>query len=146
MPFKKGYKITESHRLNLRKALKGLVKTTKHRKNLSKVMKGKPSWVKGMKWGEFRDYGTEEKSTAWKGDDVGYAGLHSWVRKYKPIPKKCERCGEEKKLQASNNSGEYKRDLSDWEYICAKCHVYKDGTINNLIYGKNKKTNREKRN
>ncbi len=82
-------------------------------------------------------YGT--KNHNWKGDEVSYRALHFWVRRNKPIPKKCGICDKEKKLQASNISGKYMRVLSDWEYICARCHVYKDGTINNL------KTKNEKR-
>lgn len=73
----------------------------------------------------------DEKNPRWKGDKVGYSQLHRWVRKVKPMPKECQRCGEVKKLQLSNN-GNYTRDVSDWEYICASCHVRKDGTIFNL--------------
>lgn len=71
-------------------------------------------------------------SPNWKGENAGYSALHKWIRNHKPIPRRCERCGKVKKLQASNHSGEYKRDISDWEYICARCHVYKDETVKNL--------------
>src|SRR3990167_6275357 len=73
-----------------------------------------------------------EKSPNWKGEKASYSAHHKWIRNHKLTPKKCERCGKRKKLQASNINGKYKRDINDWEYICAKCHVYKDGTINNL--------------
>lgn len=73
-----------------------------------------------------------EKSPNWKGDEVSYGGLHKWVRFHKPIPKRCQICKKIRKLQASNISGKYKREVSDWQYICARCHVYLDGTVNNL--------------
>jgi hypothetical protein len=65
----------------------------------------------------------------WKGDEVGYASLHEWIRKYKPKSDVCEHCGEKKKLQAANVSGKYLRDFDDWLWLCVKCHVAMDGTI-----------------
>lgn len=67
----------------------------------------------------------------WTGAKVGYSQLHKWVRKIKPVPKECVRCGLVKKLQLSNN-GVYDRNPDNWEYLCPKCHVYKDGTVFNL--------------
>lgn len=70
----------------------------------------------------------------WKGDDVSYKCLHDWVRKHKPKPEKCERCGKEQDyLEASNISGEYKRDINDYEYLCVKCHKEKDGVLQKWI-------------
>jgi len=77
-----------------------------------------------------------EKNGFWKGDEVGYFALHNWVRRNYGIPTKCEECGKEiesgKGIQWANVSGEYKRDRDDWEALCVRCHVMKDGTINNL--------------
>lgn len=73
-----------------------------------------------------------EKSASWKGDAVGYSALHRWVRKNKPIPKRCEYCKKIKKLQAANKTGKYLRTLNDWEYLCAKCHLTKDGNLKNI--------------
>lgn len=67
-----------------------------------------------------------DKNPMWAGDMVGYSSLHSWVIRHKPKPEKCERCGKvNKKLDLSNN-GIYNRDLKNWEYICRKCHYWKD--------------------
>ena len=65
----------------------------------------------------------------WKGDAVKYQGVHSYVRKHYPKPNKCEICQEIKPLEISNISGLYKRDFSDWEWICRKCHMKKDGRL-----------------
>lgn len=65
-----------------------------------------------------------EDSWAWKGDSVGKSALHDWVIKHKGKPKKCEHCGttKAKKFEWSNKSQEYKRELSDWQRLCTKCH------------------------
>ena len=72
----------------------------------------------------------------WRGDEVGYQGLHSWVRVNKPKPKKCQRCDKRTtKLDASNISGTYKRDLNDFEYLCKSCHNIVDERWRNFKNG-----------
>ena len=73
-----------------------------------------------------------KKNINWKGSNVSYISLHQWVRTNKPIPLCCEKCGKKKSLDAANISGEYKRDLRDWCYLCRSCHMKDDGRINNL--------------
>jgi len=68
-----------------------------------------------------------DRNPQWREDKVKYGSLHDWVRSRKKKPKKCRRCLKRKKLELSNKSGLYKRDLSDWEYICRKCHMDIDG-------------------
>jgi len=63
----------------------------------------------------------------WKGDAVGYDGVHSWVRKRKPKPLLCERCQKSLAKELSNNSGKYLRDVNDYEWLCSSCHKKKDG-------------------
>lgn len=72
-----------------------------------------------------------EDSYGWKGDDVGYGGLHSWVARTLGRPSKCERCGTEeaRKYEWANISLEYRRDVSDWERLCIPCHR-KQGYVN----------------
>ena len=68
-----------------------------------------------------------DKNPNWKGNDVGYYGIHLWVKKNKKRPKKCSHCKKNKKLVLANKSGKYKRDLKDWIYLCYKCHLKYDG-------------------
>ena len=68
-----------------------------------------------------------EKNPAWKGDKVGYGGVHGYVRKRKFKPEFCERCGIRPPLDLANKTGKYLRDLNDWEYLCRKCHMDGDG-------------------
>ena len=71
------------------------------------------------------------KNNAWKGDDVGYHGLHRWVVKMKGKPSLCEKCGttKAKKFEWANKSGLYKRDVNDWIRMCTKCHHDYDDII-----------------
>ena len=74
----------------------------------------------------------------WKGEEVGYSALHEWIRRRLKKPRKCTRCNVKKDLlDLANKSGEYKRDLTDWEYLCRKCHMATDGRSDYLRnYGK----------
>ena len=77
---------------------------------------------------------SREKHPQWKGDNVGYASLHEWIKNRKPKPKYCEECGKETNwLDLANISQEYKRKLNDWEYICRRCHMIKDGRLEKLV-------------
>lgn len=68
----------------------------------------------------------EELSSNWKGDTVGYTGLHAWVRRQLGTPKECEHCDKDglvgRKIHWASKSGEYKRDVDDWIRLCASCH------------------------
>ena len=72
------------------------------------------------------------KNPQWKGDEVSYRSLHEWVNNYLPKPDKCEECKINKPYDASNISGEYKRDLKDWRWLCRKCHMISDGRLEKL--------------
>lgn len=76
-----------------------------------------------------------EESSHWKGDKVGYRGIHSWIDKQLGKPMQCERCGttNETRYEWSNNSGEYKRDRNDWERLCVRCHRLKDDWVNKVV-------------
>jgi hypothetical protein len=63
-----------------------------------------------------------------KGENIsnGYQKslLHKWIRKHKPKSEICQLCGEKKeKLHLSNISGEYKRDINDFWWLCFPCHM-----------------------
>lgn len=61
----------------------------------------------------------------WKGIKVSYRNLHRWVERHMGKPNYCEWCNQYfygKKIHWANKSGYYKRDLSDWIRLCAKCH------------------------
>lgn len=68
------------------------------------------------------------KHHLWKGDEVSYPALHTWVRNHKGTPQKCDHCGttNKRKYEWANISGEYRRDLDDWVRLCTSCHRYFD--------------------
>lgn len=86
----------------------------KTKRKISKKMKGKIGKLNGH----------------WKGNNIKYAGLHSWVRKELGQPMKCVECKkiikDKRKINWANISGKYKRNLKDWKRLCTKCHVLFD--------------------
>lgn len=73
-----------------------------------------------------------EKNPLWKGDRVGLVALHEWVINKFPKPKLCNDCKKDKPRDLANISQKYLRDLSDWEWLCRRCHMLKDGRIAGL--------------
>jgi hypothetical protein len=82
----------------------------------------------------------------WKGDNISYDALHDWIQHNKPKRDRCEICHEKKPLDLANISGEYKRDVDDFQWLCRKCHMEKDGVSdknrerNKIPWNKGKKT------
>lgn len=68
-----------------------------------------------------------ENSPNWKGDNVGCGGVHRWIKKQLGKASKCINCDSAKNVEWSNISYEYRRDITDWEMLCHKCHFKKDG-------------------
>jgi hypothetical protein len=60
-------------------------------------------------------------------DSTKYGAVHAWVRRRKTRPKLCEECGVEPPRDLANTSGQYLRDLTDWQYLCRRCHMESDG-------------------
>lgn len=74
---------------------------------------------------------SKEKHWNWKGDAVGYNGVHTWGRKNKPKPDVCEMCNDREPRNLANVSGEYKRDIGDYMWLCVQCHRSFDNQIKN---------------
>jgi len=90
---------------------------------------------KGHKWTqEQKDRIKGRSHHNWKGNKVGYYGLHSWVRRRKIKPDYCEECEENEPQDLANISGEYQRDVNDFKWVCRKCHVNSDQRLTILKY------------
>lgn len=77
---------------------------------------------------EFKKGQTDgEKNVKWKGNDVGYFALHSWVARKLGRVKQCVDCGSRENIHWANISKKYKRDVNDWKQLCAVCHRKFDG-------------------
>lgn len=112
---------------------KGKTLTEEHRRRLSESHKGQKAWNKGKKTTDEQKKKLSlahigklvgEKNPQWKGDDVGYFGLHNWVKRHLGKAKKCEHCGviNAKKYEWANKSRLYLRLLDDWISLCVSCH------------------------
>lgn len=67
-----------------------------------------------------------ENHPSYKGDSVGYSGLHDWVRRHRGKATACENCGSTHHVEWANKSHEYKRELDDWLPLCKRCHAQYD--------------------
>ncbi len=60
--------------------------------------------------------------------NVGYGALHDWVRYHKEKTGLCYICGsnesgyKDRDFDLANISGEYKRDIDDFVWLCQRCH------------------------
>lgn len=95
---------------------------------------GGKNWCEGKRFtlehrkniGLSRIYPKGEKHFKWKGGNVGYDALHTWVERWLGKPDTCEKCSTSNltghKIHWANKNHEYKRNLTDWLRLCAKCH------------------------
>lgn len=62
---------------------------------------------------------------------MSYWSIHRWVEKELGKPHACEFCGtaDERQYHWSNKSGEYKKDLRDWQRLCVPCHKTYDYSL-----------------
>ena len=107
------------------------------------MAKGKPTWMKGKNHTERakekmrladRSKTTGINNVSWKGNKVGYFGLHAWVNRFLGKPGTCELCGKSglkgSRINWANSNGQYKRNLTDWLRLCIPCHRKYDAKNN----------------
>lgn len=73
------------------------------------------------------------QSKNWKGSEVGYKGLHLWIRKHLEKPKFCKKCNLAEPKEVANLDGKYTRDLKTWKWLCVRCHRFLDGHVARFI-------------
>ena len=101
---------------------------------------------------------TGEKNRMWKGGITkkyykkhprilsnSYSAIHRWLHRRIKKPKFCECCMTNPPRDLANISQKYKRDLSDWEWLCRRCHMTKDNRLLKVkeigLYPKNGENN-----
>lgn len=115
------------------KEKRGLYINKWRNKNRDKVNKQERDRYK--KKGYFKMFSKD--NPMWKGDKVGMVALHNWIRRRKKKPLLCENCNKNKPVDLANISGNYERDINDFEWLCRKCHMTKDGRLLNLKNNQN---------
>lgn len=138
--FKKGHKLNLGNQFakghkrppEVLEAFIKRIKGNTYRKGIPSYNKGKKLhyqvWNTGKKWPEL----TGLNHPKWKGKEVQYRALHSWVERMIGKPNNCSHCGKigyGRQMHWANKSHEYKRDLSDWLRLCPKCHKNYDKNL-----------------
>ena len=72
----------------------------------------------------------------WKGDKAGIQAIHIWIRSRLGKPELCNRCHKSGWIDLANISQKYKRELTDWEFLCRKCHMESDGRLQKFLNNK----------
>ena len=121
----KNRKLTEEHKQKLKDGWQGKHHKKETKEKLRELQKiawkmGKHNHQKGI------------SHCNWKGDNVKMIALHNWIRRHKPKPEFCEYCKKVPAFDLANISGEYKRDINDFEWLCRSCHMIKDGRLDKL--------------
>lgn len=92
-----------------------------------KLVKENPtSFKKGQKPWNYQI--SKDLQPNWKGDNVGYDGVHDWVEKTLGKKRKCDFCKttKAKMYHWSSKDHLYKRNIADWQRLCVRCHFYYD--------------------
>jgi hypothetical protein len=122
--------------------LKDSKQTKEVKLKISIANKGRTAWNKGkktgivtkgstgMKWTDeqrknlIRKKGKE--SPFWKGSKAKYRSLHVWLSNTFGKPNICEACKNAglvgRQIHWANKDHKYRRVISDWLRLCAKCH------------------------
>ena len=110
--FKEGHKHSPEVIEKIRLKLKG-----KRISPNTEFKKGHPKPTQAFSFPE------KEKHPSWKGDSVGYSGLHKRVYKERGKASRCEWCNSTGgKYHWANISKEYKINMNDFISLCVKCH------------------------
>jgi hypothetical protein len=87
--------------------------------------------------GSFAKLGAKNPMFGKLKESISLSALHDYIRKRLPKASACGHCGDSSKpLDMANKSHEYKRELTDWIWLCRKCHVNYDGHVKNLELGR----------
>jgi hypothetical protein len=143
--------LSEEHKRNISEALKGkknpmygkhYFHTEEWKKEMSNRISGKGNPLYGKphtdehkrkisesKKGKYNYNIRNEKHPLWKGEEASIVAIHTWVRLRKHKPEACEMCNNFEPKHLSNVTGEYKRDVNDFQWLCRSCHMMYDNQI-----------------
>lgn len=97
--------------------------------NKNRLGISRPAWNKGIPALRY------ELNPSWKGNKAGYSAKHKWIDSILGRPDTCEHCKRTglkgHQIHWANIDHEYRRVLSDWIRLCARCHQKFDKENNN---------------
>lgn len=123
----KGHTVSLEQREKIRASLTGRKRPPEVIAKVSASLKGRPlsaehrASISAANAGRFKG----DEHHAWKGDEVSYWGLHSWLKKNFPKTGVCDDCGVVAGSRAHDYASvghTYTRDRNDWRELCRKCH------------------------
>jgi len=120
-----GRKHSEETRLKMRIKKIGYIPWNKNKKmseEYCEIMRKSQTGIKRFKTRDGNHHN-------WKGEKASLYAIHVWIRRRKYKPTVCEECGIKPPCDLANISQEYKRDVNDYEWLCRKCHMTKDGRL-----------------
>jgi len=115
--------------------------------NIGRFQKGHTPYNKGKSIINSGSFKAGEQHRNWK-EKIGYSGVHGWLRRNFGKADHCMNGCLAKAYDWANISGEYRRDINDFESLCRRCHMIKDGRLETMphvgwkgphIYGKGTK-------
>src|SRR3990167_4470940 len=68
------------------------------------------------------------RNPMWKGALFGNNALHLWVKAHLKKSPVCDSCNSVPPRDLANK-GIYDRDFANWEWLCRRCHMRKDGRL-----------------
>lgn len=107
-------------------ALRGKKKSDIAKLHMSLSKKGK-TWTEAQRNSIVPNLPRGESHPGWKGDRVGYEGIHIWLSNVSTKNGMCTCCGLSGYTEWALKEGrEYKRDSNFYEELCIKCHRSRD--------------------
>jgi len=147
-----GKHFSDDAKEKIRQSKLGKKLSNEHKDNIGFSLKGK--YTKENHWSYGKKLSEEHKQKIsnsalkgskhhnWAGNEVSYTALHDWVRRRLFKPEFCMLCEIKSPFELANISGKYKRDLTDWLWLCSKCHRIFDNQQRDKRGRFSKKSNR----
>lgn len=95
-----------------------------------------------------KGYNVDSSNGLWKGDEAKSQAIHVYVRNRLPKPKVCPDCEtlpprDLANISPSYDPKTYTRDLSNWRWLCRRCHMVSDGRLENLKKVQERRSNKK---
>lgn len=133
MPWPSGKSRSEITKQKMSVALRGKCRSEETKRKMHKPKSKEHAMnISRARIGKSRPDLMGENNPNWKADNIGITQLHNRIKKLLSKTEFCQICKLVPPQELSNKTGLYNMDLRNWWWLCCRCHVYYDGTVNNL--------------